>query len=297
MLHDENIIPHKHGEWPYRRTQTLRYAVALLAVLAAFSVRYTIYGDLQSRLAFTFFVPAAIVAVWYGGLGPGVLATVLGLLLGEYFFLSARGDLWPLGVREAMSLGVFGLTTLMCVMLCENLHRTIRRLEHMLSQVRHAWHLSADASTFDPDSLKFRGSYMHRTLSRRYGLTLLVVIVAFGLRFWLFGTVDTRFPFIFFVPAAMLAAWYGGLGAGLLATAAGLLLGDYFFLSQHEALGAVRDTERLSIGLYAVTSAMCVLLLENLHDHILRLEHTIERAEQHYHSAHLQVADAAPAGA
>ena len=59
----------------------------------------------------------------------------------------------------------------------------------------------------------------------------------------------------------------------------------------------MRDTERLSIGLYAVTSAMCVLLLENLHDHILRLEHTIERAEQHYHSAHLQVADAAPAGA
>ncbi len=296
MLRDETIIPHKHGEWPYRRSKTLRYAVALLAVLGMFSVRHLVYGDLQSRLAFTFFVPAAILAVWYGGLGPGVLATVLGLLLGEYFFLTARGNLSPFGIREAMAFGVFGLTTLMCVMLCENLHRTIRLLEHMLAQVRHAWHVSAADSKFDPDLLKFRGNYMHRTLARRYGLTLLVVVVAFGLRYWLFGTQDTRFPFIFFVPAAMLAAWYGGLGSGLLATAAGLLLGDYFFLSQHEALGAVRETERLSIGLYAVTSAMCVLLLENLHDHILRLEHAIERAEQHYHSADLQVADAAPAG-
>ena len=31
-----------------------------------------------------------------------------------------------------------------------------------------------------------------------------MVIVAFGLRYWLFGTQDYRFPFIF-VPAAMIA--------------------------------------------------------------------------------------------
>jgi hypothetical protein len=95
----------------------------------------------------------------------------------------------------------------------------------------------------------------------------------------------------------MIAAWYGGLGAGLLATAAGLLLGDYFFLSEHEALGAVRELERLSIGLYAVSSTLCVLLFEVLHDHILRLEHAIERAEQHYHGVHLQLMDGALAGA
>jgi len=95
----------------------------------------------------------------------------------------------------------------------------------------------------------------------------------------------------------MIAAWYGGLGTGLLATAAGLLLGDYFFLSQHEALGTVGDVERLSIGLYAVSSTMCVLLFEILHDHILRLEHAIERAEQHHQSVHLQLVDGEAAGA
>ena len=293
MLNDESIVPHKHGEWPYRRSPTMRYSVAVLAVLAAFSIRFVIYGDLQNRLSFTFFVPAAIVAVWYGGIGPGVLATALGVVLGEFIFISARGSLLPLGVRESMSLAVFGVTTLMCVMLCENLHRTIRRLEAVLAYVRRAWLFPADVP--DVHTFEFRGGYLQRTLAQRYGLTALAVIVAFGLRYWLFGTQDTRLPFIFFVPAAMIAAWFGGLGPGLLATAAGLLLGDYFFLSEHEALGAVRELERLSIGLYTVSSIMCVLLFEALHDHILRLEHAIERAEQHYHGMHLQLADAAPA--
>jgi K+-sensing histidine kinase KdpD len=291
MLRDESIVPHQHGEWPYRRSTMMRYSVAVLAVLLAFSVRYLIYGDLQTRLVFTFFVPAAIVGVWYGGLGPGVLATVLGVLLGEYIFYSARGSIFSLGVRESLSLSVFGVTTLMSVMLCENLHRTIRRLESVLAYVRRAWLFPADVP--DPEALAFRGSYLRHTLARRYGLTAAVVILAFLFRYWLFGTQDTRLPFIFFVPAAMIAAWYGGLGAGLLATAAGLLLGDYFFLSEHEALGAVRELERLSIGLYAVSSTMCVLLFEVLHDHILRLEHAIERAEQHYHGVHLQLADGA----
>lgn len=296
MLKDESIIPHKHGEWPYRRSRTLRYAVAVLAVLAALSVRLVIYGDLQSRLTFTFFVPAAIVAVWFGGLGPGVVATLLGVICGEFFFIFARGSVLPLGIRESMSLAAFGVTTLLCVALCENLHRTIRRLEGLLSCVRHAWHGGGSRQAFDPETLVMRGGYLQRSLVRRYALTAAVVALAFGLRYWLFGTADTRFPFIFFVPAAMIAAWYGGLGPGLLATAAGLLLGDYFFLSEHEALGPVREIERLSIGLYAVTSILCVLLFEGLHDHILRLEHAIERAEQHYHGAHLQVADGTPAG-
>jgi K+-sensing histidine kinase KdpD len=180
-------------------------------------------------------------------------------------------------------------------MLCENLHRTIRRLESVLGYVRRAWLFPADVP--DPEAMKYRGGYLQHTLARRYTLAAAAVLAAFFLRYQLFGMQDTRFPFIFFAPSAMIAAWYGGLGPGLLATAAGLVLGDYFFLSQHEALGAVGDVERLSIGLYAVSSTMCVLLFEILHDHILRLEHAIERAEQHHHSVHLQLVDGEPVGA
>jgi K+-sensing histidine kinase KdpD len=274
-----------------------RYGAAVLAVTVALAIRYLIYGDLQNRLVFTFFVPAAIIAVWYGGVGPGILATVLGLLIGDYFFLTSRLAFWPLGIREALAVGAYAVTTLLCVILCGTLHALVRQFERALEQERHhlAGKLGAAARAFI-DSLEHHPSPagfhapvswpFQRPVTARYGVAIAMVIVAFVLRYWLFGTQDHRFPFIFFVPAAMIATWYGGMAPGLLATAAGLLLGDYFFLSSHEALGPVREIERVSIGMYAVTTMLCVMLFEDLHNRIRRLEHALERARHHRQLPH-----------
>ncbi len=282
--------------WPYRRTAAMRYGAALLAVLAAFTIRYMIYGDLQNRLVFTFFVPAAVVAVWYGGLGPGVFATGLGLLLGDYFFMMSRTALWPLGNRESLAVGVYVVTTLLCVILCERLHRRVRQFERALDNERHhgnaplcpeaqefavyldRYYAQADHHLYEYPSWPYRRSFL-----MRYGMLVGVVAVAFVARYWLFGH-DARFPFLFFVPAAIVAVWYGGMMAGLIAAAAGLMLGDYFFLSDHEALGPVLEPERLQIGLFAVTTALCVMLLELLHERIRRLEHAYDRARHHPHA-------------
>jgi K+-sensing histidine kinase KdpD len=138
------------------------------------------------------------------------------------------------------------------------------------------------------------GTFPRHSALMRYGLALAVVLIAFGLRFYFFGTTDRRFPFIFFVPAAMIAAWFGGMVPGLLATAAGLMLGDYFFLSEHSALGTVRETERLAIGLYAITTSLCVLLFEHLHNVIRRLERALDTARRlHQKQAHAEDAPAA----
>lgn len=276
----------------------MRYGVAVLAVLAAFTIRYMIYGDLQNRLVFTFFVPAAIVAVWYGGLVPGILATVIGLLLGDYFFLMSRKALWPLGNRESMAVGAYVATTLVCVILCERLHRRIRQFERALENERHhnvQYKLCPEAQEFADYLTRYYARASHhlyaypswpfrRSVAVRYSVAIGIVALAFALRYWLFGQ-DFRFPFLFFVPAAIVAVWYGGMLPGLLAAAAGLMLGDYFFLSDHEALGAVRESERLQIGLFAVTATLCVMLLENLHEHIRRLEHAFDRA-RHHHQPH-----------
>lgn len=121
---------------------------------------------------------------------------------------------------------------------------------------------------------------------QRYGLAIALSLLAFVLRYTIFDQSDHRFPFLFFVPAAMVAAWYGGLGPGLLATAAGLLLGDYFFLYMHKTLGPLGDAERFGIGLYAVTTTLCVMLFEHLHERIRRLEHALERSRHHHHPRH-----------
>jgi len=295
--HQLHSAVHPHRDWPFRRSTAMRYGAAVLAVTMALAIRYLIYGDLQHRLVFTFFVPAAIFAVWYGGMGPGIFATVLGLLAGDYFFLNSRLAFWPLHIRESLAVGAYAVTTLLCVILCERLHAMVRQFEQALEQERHhlAGKLGAAARAFiealdhhpspaghhAPVSWPFQ-----RPVTARYGVAIGMVIIAFVLRYWLFGTQDHRFPFIFFVPAAMIATWYGGMAPGLLATAAGLLLGDYFFLSSHEALGPVREIERVSIGMYAVTTMLCVMLFEDLHNRIRRLEHALERARHHRQLSH-----------
>ena len=291
-----------HREWPYRRSARRRYAVAILAVLVAFAIRYVIYGDLQNRLVFTFFVPAAMVAVWYGGIGPGILATALGLVLGDYFFLLSRKALWPLGNRESMAVGVYVATTLLCVMMCERLHIRIRQFERALDHERHPHHggLPAVAQEFADYLARFYALATHhsysypswpyrRSLVLRYGVVIGLVGLAFVSRYWLFGAQDHRFPFLFFVPAAMVAVWYGGMLPGLLAAVLGLMLGDYFFLSEHEAMGLVREYERMQIGLFAVTTTLCVMLLENLHERIRRMEHAFDHARHHHHVPHAEV--------
>ncbi len=150
MATDPLIAGHPHRDWPLRRSAVMRYGVAVLAVMVAFAIRYLVYGDLLNRQVFIFFVPAAIVAAWYGGRGPGILATVLGLLLVDYFFLPPRHALWSLGNRELMAVGVYTVTTVLCVILCESLHRRIRGLEHSLERERHHDHSQPHPQAHSP---------------------------------------------------------------------------------------------------------------------------------------------------
>jgi len=100
---------------------------------------------------------------------------------------------------------------------------------------------------------------------QRYSVALGVVLLAFILRYSLYGTLDHRIPFGFFLSATIIASWYGGLGPGLFAAVAGLLLGDYFFLPRHEAETLLSEAVRTGIGLYALNCALVVLLFWRLH--------------------------------
>jgi K+-sensing histidine kinase KdpD len=299
-----------HAPWPFRRSALRRYGVAVLAVAVAFIIRYFIYSDLENRLVFTFFVPAAMVAAWYGGLGPGLLAVALGALIGDFFFIPPRFALWPLDVPGIRGMIVYSVTTLLCVGLSENLHRHIRRLEQTFDRARTDHHRLVHAGKDDPltgpvsvaiaayaaEDCTHGHWPFQRPLALRFGVAILMVAAAFLLRYWTFGSDDNRFPFLFFVPASLVATWYGGMAPGLVTTAAGLLLGDYFFLSAHETYGPLRESERMAIGLFAVTTTLCVMLFESLHNRIRRLEHALERA-RHPHAAHADHAELPSAAA
>lgn len=112
---------------------------------------------------------------------------------------------------------------------------------------------------------------------QRYAVAIGAVVIAFTLRYGLYGTLDHRLPFSFFIPATIISAWFGGLGPGLLAAITGLLLGDYFFLPPHEAGSQMSEAARTAIGLYAMNTALIVLLFWHLHARLQEREDELRK--------------------
>lgn len=117
------VAPHVDARWP------MRYGVACGVALAAFLLRLTIFGHLDTRLPFGFFLVGVMVAAWYGGLGPGLFVTVAGLLLGGYFFLPRTGATVAMGEAERTAILVFVINAALISFLMDNLHARIKKLE------------------------------------------------------------------------------------------------------------------------------------------------------------------------
>jgi two-component system sensor kinase FixL len=65
----------------------------------------------------------------------------------------------------------------------------------------------------------------------RYGAAIAAIAVAFAARMLLAPILLNEAPYLFFMPAILIAAGVGGFGPGLLATALGLVLGSFFIPS------------------------------------------------------------------
>jgi two-component system, LuxR family, sensor kinase FixL len=73
---------------PDLRRELMHYGIAPAAVAVAFAARVLLGPVLQDEARYLFFVPAVLLAAGIGGLGPGLLATALGLLLGCFLAAS-----------------------------------------------------------------------------------------------------------------------------------------------------------------------------------------------------------------
>src|SRR6266699_4276062 len=77
--------------WLFLRQEVLRYALAPLAVALAFLARLALTPILGDASPYLLFVPAVLTAGGLGGLGPGLLATGLSVVLGFFVITMSPG--------------------------------------------------------------------------------------------------------------------------------------------------------------------------------------------------------------
>jgi PAS domain S-box-containing protein len=111
----------KHPIWA-------RYAVAVVATGLGWLLREALITAIgHERLPFIFFFPAIAISAWYGGLGPALLAMVLGALFADLSYIGV----WTVGPRTAYDAAAMGGYLFSCAFIItaiELMHRAHKRL-------------------------------------------------------------------------------------------------------------------------------------------------------------------------
>ena len=114
-------------------------------------------------------------------------------------------------------------------------------------------------------------SVIRSSLPVRYGIAVVVVALALGLKLLIDPLIVQETPFLLVFAAVMVSAWYGGLGPGLLATALAALITDYFFLYPVNAF-SILSLEDLPLVVFILEGVLVSSV-------VAALRHARERAE------------------
>ena len=106
----------------------MRYGVAVLVVGAAVLIKLLLDPLTAQDTPFLLILGAIMVGAWYGGLGPGLLATALSALAIDYFFLDPRVSFTTAG-PELLDLGAFVVEGILVCVLTASLRSARDRAE------------------------------------------------------------------------------------------------------------------------------------------------------------------------
>jgi PAS domain S-box-containing protein len=113
----------------------LRYGVAVLVVGAALGIKLLLDPLTVQDTPFLLVFSAIIVSAWYGGLGPGLLATAVSALATDYFFLYPRGTLTGFSV-EGIDVLAFMLEGVLVSVLTSSLRSARDRAQRSTLEAR-----------------------------------------------------------------------------------------------------------------------------------------------------------------
>src|SRR5438874_2463899 len=97
---------------------------------------------------------------------------------------------------------------------------------------------------------------------QNYAVALGCVLLAFSIRFCLGPILGEELPFLLFIAAALVAAWYGGALSGFGALLLGLFLAGYFFMPPTHSRLSSEPIEVLRFSRYILTASTAIILIE-----------------------------------
>ena len=104
----------------------------------------------------------------------------------------------------------------------------------------------------------------------RYGLAVVAVGLAAAAKLLVDPVQNAESPFLLFVLAIVVGAWFGGLGPGLLATGLALVVCDYLFLAPLYAFGLDGPGHLFDLLLFGGVGAVISALVASMHAARLR---------------------------
>src|SRR5438105_2675235 len=123
---------HPSGEVDMRETPRARlvaYGVAVLATALLLLVRWPLWPVLEDAVPHMTFFPAVMIAAYFGGFWPGLLATGLSAVAANYFLTRQLSSFHVTSVNDVVALVLFVLVGTIISGLCESLHRARHRIQ------------------------------------------------------------------------------------------------------------------------------------------------------------------------
>jgi PAS domain S-box-containing protein len=115
-----------------KRRIASQYLIPISLVALVASLKIPLEAAIGPGAPLIYFVPAVTLAAWFGGLGPGLLATTLSTGICCYFYFPPIGSFWVSNTNERVQLSLFWLQGAMTSALMELMHTARRRSEQLL---------------------------------------------------------------------------------------------------------------------------------------------------------------------
>src|SRR4051794_32674484 len=114
------------------RCAFFRYGLALLSVTVALKLTSLLWAFLMPSVSPLFFA-AVMISAWYGGLGPGLMATALAGLASAYFLMPPAESLF-IGLDDLVQLTVFAFVAILINSLTEQRKRAEDRVRKSIRE-------------------------------------------------------------------------------------------------------------------------------------------------------------------